>query len=229
MKFIFGNALWHLIMQSDMVSWLVLLTLLGMSVACWTIFLYKLAMNRIKQKHIQELKHKLNAAHTVEELILLQREYARTIPGYFLGSVLTTLKWQLEPNVADAKAASEGQLQNIQQHMYQVIDDLVHHEESYISFLSTSAAVAPLLGLFGTVWGLVHAFIGISEKQAADIAAVAPGIAQALTTTLAGLMVAIPAFVMFNYLNAQVRGFEQKLYALNDKVNLLIQRFFFVR
>ena len=131
-------------------------------------------MNHIKQKHIQELKHKLNAAHMLRKLILLQRD-AHTIPGYFLGSVLTTLKWQLEPNVADAKAAAEGQLQDIQQHMYQVIDT-VHHEESYISFLSTSAAVAPLLGLFGTVWGLVHAFIGISEKQPADIAAVARGL-----------------------------------------------------
>ncbi len=229
MKFIFGNALWHLIMQSDMVSWFVLLTLFAMSVICWTLFLYKLAMNRLKQKHIQELKHKLHNTHSVEELILLQREYARTVPGYFLGSILTTVKEQLEPNVIEQRAPTEQQFHAIQQHMYQVIDDLVHQEESSLSFLSTSAAIAPLLGLFGTVWGLIHAFIGISEKQAADIAAVAPGIAQALTTTLAGLMVAIPAFVMFNYLSGQVRSFEQKLYALNDKLNLLVQRIFFVR
>ena len=228
MKFIFGNALWHLIMQSDAVSWMVLLTLLGMSIACWSLFLYKFTMNRIKQQHIQELNHKLLSVSTIEELILLQREYARTIPGYFMGTVLTTLKWQLETHT-DEKSFSEGQFQNIQQHMFQVLDDIVHKEESYLSFFSTSAAISPLLGLFGTVWGLVHAFIGISEKQAADIAAVAPGIAQALTTTLAGLLVAIPAFIMFNYLAAQMRNFEQKLYTLNDKLSLLIQRFFFVR
>lgn len=229
MKFIFGNALWHLIMQSDAVSWMVLLILLTLSIACWSLFIYKFTLNRIKQQHIQELNLKLHAVSSVEELVLLQREYARTIPGYFLGTILTTLKWQLEANTAESKPVSEGQFQNIQQHMFQVIDDIIHKEESYLSFFSTSAAISPLLGLFGTVWGLVHAFIGISEKQAADIAAVAPGIAQALTTTLAGLLVAIPAFVMFNYLAAQMKGFEQKLYTLNDKLSLLIQRFFFVR
>ncbi|MCL5874845.1 MAG: MotA/TolQ/ExbB proton channel family protein [Candidatus Dependentiae bacterium] len=229
MKFIFGNALWHLIMQSDLVSWIVLFVLLAMSVACWTLFLYKITMNRLKQKHIQELKQKLQSVRSVEELILLQREYARTVPGYFLGSVLTTIKEQLESNIAEQRPATEEQFQAIQQHLYQVIDDLVHQEESSIAYLSTCAAVAPLLGLFGTVWGLVHAFIGISEKQAADIAAVAPGIAQALITTLAGLLVAIPAFVMFNYLAGKVRSFEQKLYGLQDRVNLLVQRLFFVR
>ncbi|MCL5875158.1 MAG: MotA/TolQ/ExbB proton channel family protein [Candidatus Dependentiae bacterium] len=229
MKFIFGNALWHLIMQSDLVSWIVLFVLLAMSVACWTLFLYKITMNRLKQKHIQELKQKLQSVRSVEELILLQREYARTVPGYFLGSVLTTIKEQLESNIVEQRPATEEQFQTIQQHLYQVIDDLVHQEESSISYLSTCAAVAPLLGLFGTVWGLVHAFIGISEKQAADIAAVAPGIAQALITTLAGLLVAIPAFVMFNYLAGKVRSFEQKLYGLQDRVSLLVQRLFFVR
>ena len=84
------------------------------------------------------------------------------------------------------------------------VDAIVVHEESYLPFLSTSAAVAPLLGLFGTVWGLIHAFMRISEKQVADITTVAPGIAEALVTTLAGLFVAIPALIMFNYLNIQL-------------------------
>ena len=78
-------------------------------------------------------------------------------------------------------------------------------EESYLPFLFTSASVSPLLGLFGTVWGLVHAFIRISEKQSADITTVAPGIAEALITTLAGLLVAVPALVMYHYLIAQIR------------------------
>ena len=71
--------------------------------------------------------------------------------------------------------------------------------------LSVSAAVSPLLGLFGTVWGLVHAFVRIGELQTADIATVAPGIAEALITTLAGLMVAIPALVMYHYVANKIR------------------------
>ena len=80
------------------------------------------------------------------------------------------------------------------------------------------------MGLFGTVWGLIQAFMAIGEKQSADIAAVAPGIAQALTTTLAGLLVAIPAFVMFSYLSWQLKSLEQKLMQFADRSVLVIQK-----
>ena len=86
----------------------------------------------------------------------------------------------------------------MQRYLAQTVDVVMAHEESYVSLLATSAAIAPLLGLFGTVWGLVHAFMSIHELQSADIATVAPGIAEALITTLVGLMLAIPALVMFN-------------------------------
>ncbi len=81
-----------------------------------------------------------------------------------------------------------------------------------------------MLGLFGTVWGLVHAFVSISQKQSADIATVAPGIAEALITTLAGLMVAIPALVMFVYLNTMVKDIEQKSMNLADRFILIAHR-----
>ena len=77
---------------------------------------------------------------------------------------------------------------------------MILHDEAYVPILSSCAAVAPLLGLFGTVWGLIHAFLQISQTQVADLATVAPGISEALITTLAGLMVAIPALIMYNYL-----------------------------
>src|SRR5690606_39141859 len=95
--------------------------------------------------------------------------------------------------------------QHIERNIDQLVDDVLTHEESYLPVLSTSAAIAPLLGLLGTTWGLVHSFMRISEKQTADIATVAPGIAEALVTTFAGLVVAIPALIMYNYLVVQVR------------------------
>jgi biopolymer transport protein TolQ len=98
------------------------------------------------------------------------------------------------------------------------------HNEEYLAVLSSSAAVAPLLGLFGTVWGLIHAFIRISETQVADIATIAPGIAEALITTLAGLLVAIPALVMFNYLHTKTRALEQQLITLADRITFIFQQ-----
>src|SRR6185436_18291996 len=101
----------------------------------------------------------------------------------------------------------------VQENNSQIIDDMMYQEESYLTLISTSGGVATLLGLFGTIWGLIHSFVRISELKSADVLTVAPGIAEALITTLVGLMVAIPAIVMFNFLSTQNREIEQRLVA----------------
>ena len=106
------------------------------------------------------------------------------------------------------------------------LDEMMHHEERYLTVLSTAASVSPLLGLFGTVWGLVQAFIKIGEQQSADIAAVAPGIAEALITTIAGLLVAIPALILYSYLTSQVRSVEQQLCAVGDACNVIMLNYY---
>jgi biopolymer transport protein TolQ len=121
-------------------------------------------------------------------------------------------------------ATQAGELVN--QQIDQSLDELVHEEESYLPLVSTSAGVSTLLGLFGTIWGLIHAFIRISQMQSADIATVAPGIAEALITTLAGLMVAIPSTVMYNVLVVQVRKLEHKYLMLADKITMLFEPLF---
>lgn len=225
MKLFSGNSLWQLVLQSDSVSWFVLLTLLCMSISCWTIFFYKLSLNKLKQKQIDDILNKLFAVRSLQELLVFQQQISHTIPGQLIAKGMRVIDWQLESN---AKRGIQGilaeQADDLEQQLYQAADELVHKEESYMSLLSTSGAIAPLLGLFGTVWGLIHAFVGISQSQSADIAAVAPGIAQALTTTLAGLIVAIPAVVMFNYLSWKIRSFEQKVVTLVERVYLIMQR-----
>ncbi len=71
--------------------------------------------------------------------------------------------------------------------------------ESYLTFLATTGSTAPFIGLFGTVWGIMNAFRGIGAAGSASLAVVAPGIAEALITTAAGLAAAIPAVVAYNY------------------------------
>lgn len=219
-----GNAMWHLIMQSDAVSKGVMLLLLIMSVICWTIFLYKIILFRIKSKQLQQSIRVLSSIDSFEKLLEEISALRGTIPGYFLSKNVHFLKSLLSQE--HHRVLSEEQLELIEQNVDQAINDLVHIEEKYVPFLSTCAAVAPLLGLFGTVWGLVHSFIRISEQQTADIATVAPGIAEALMTTLAGLMVAIPAVVMFNVLSSNVRYLEQKLLKLASYFMTQVQRQF---
>lgn len=225
MSILSGNAVWRLILQSDVVSWSVLFILFALSLACWTLFLLKFATLRTQIKKTQELCSLLPHVKTVDELLALHARFAKTIPGYFLIKQLKSAEWYLEGNIASGvQSLLPWQLNQLEGQGFTLIDEIVSDQEQMFTVLSTSAAVSPLLGLFGTVWGLIQAFIAIGEKQSADITAVAPGIAQALTTTLAGLIVAIPAFVMVNQLSQISKQLEQKLVQLSERSQAIIQR-----
>ena len=90
--------------------------------------------------------------------------------------------------------------------------------ERTLTFLATTASTTPFIGLFGTVWGIMNAFQGLSTAQSATIQAVAPGIAEALVTTAVGLLAAIPAVMAYNHfirqvqvLTADMEGFSAEL------------------
>lgn len=220
-----GNTLWLLVRQSDLVTKLVLLLLLCMSIICWAIFFYKIILLRLKRRQLNQMLMQLREVQTFEEMRVIASGMIDTLPGFFLKKNLFVLKSLLEHD-ATKTALTVKECSYLQQQIEQTLDDLMRTEESYLPFLFTSASVSPLLGLFGTVWGLVHAFIRISEKQSADITTVAPGIAEALITTLAGLLVAVPALVMYHYLTVQVRVIEHNLFMIADKFNWIVQRLF---
>jgi len=90
--------------------------------------------------------------------------------------------------------------------------------------LATIGAVAPFVGLFGTVWGIMNAFIGISEAHTTNLAVVAPGIAEALLATALGLVAAVPAVVIYNYLVRQIAGYRALLGDASAQVLLLVSR-----
>ncbi len=216
-----GNSLWQLVYQSDTVSKFVLLILLGMSIACWAVFLGKLALLRIKEQQFKNINKKAQAAKTVATVVEIASSARNTAPAYFISRNLTFLK-EIVSDVHQKINPYEWEL--LERNIDNNIDAMLLHNEEYLAVLSSSAAVAPLLGLFGTVWGLIHAFIRISETQVADIATIAPGIAEALITTLAGLLVAIPALVMFNYLHTKTRALEQQLITLADRITFIFQQ-----
>lgn len=218
---VWGNSLWQLVRQTDGISKGVLLVLLFMSIACWTIFLYKIMVLRKKNREMRAVQQRLAYAASIEEVMAIVKEYADTVPGLFLASTLQFLH-----TLKNADMPGERKWHLLQEHLEESIDVIVEQESSYIPVLSTSAVVSPLLGLFGTVWGLIHAFVRISEKQCADIATIAPGIAEALITTLGGLMVAVPALVMAHVVATRVRNLEYRLITLSHRVNMLVRILF---
>ena len=222
MKLFLGNSLWHLVTQADGMTKIVLGSLLFASVVCWTIILYKFVLLNIKQRQLKNVLKKARKITSLEGLLDLANENTKTFPGHLVAEQLNATKELLEHKkliTADDKSELEDQ-------RLSVVEDMVYQENSYLSILSVTAAVSPLLGLFGTVWGLMHSFISISEKQTADITTIAPGIAEALLTTIGGLMVAIPVSIMYYFLREQVGSIEHQLNQLSDRLAVVVTKVF---
>lgn len=217
-----SNSLWQLVVQSDTMSKGVLCILFCMSVLCWTIFIGKLALLSLKERQLKVVNKRAQLAKTIADITAISTISPKTTPGYFIAKNLSFIKELTQGNMNQKLNTFEWEM--FERNMNNTVDAIIMHNEEYFSVLSACAAVAPLLGLFGTIWGLIHSFMRISESQIADIATIAPGIAEALITTIAGLVVAIPALIMFNYLHAKSRILEHNLIILADRMAFIMQQ-----
>ena len=93
-----------------------------------------------------------------------------------------------------------------------------------LNFLATTGSVAPFVGLFGTVWGIMNSFFQIGQQQSTSLAVVAPGISEALFATAIGLFAAIPAVIAYNRFSHRVNAYEARLHRFSDRLNAQISR-----
>ena len=225
MKFFVGNALWHLFVQSDAMTAGIMFGFLVASILCWTLIFYKWTSIARKRSLVGQASKEMYTAHTFEQLLAVSYAYGTSLVGKLITDQLNLVRMTLK-NEKSKKKLTEQDMQILEGHRLSLIEDMMHQEESSLWILSLCAAVGPLVGLFGTVWGLMHAFINISEKQIADIVTMAPGIAEALLTTLGGLLVAIHALVMFHYLQGEIREIEHRLYQVSDRLDGIVRATF---
>ena len=215
-------GLWQVIGSTDLISKLVLLSLLGMSIGCWALAVYKYLSLRAKMIALKQAQALLQNVKTIDDFISRMTVMQDTFAGVIITGFLTDFKKMLRL-YDNNKAIADTDWYLFQTAIQQRVDDALAEEDALTIALTTAAQASPLLGLFGTVWGLIHSFMAIAEQRSADISAVAPGIAEALTTTLAGLLVAIPALILFSYLQSNMRKFEQKLIELADTCTWLMR------
>jgi biopolymer transport protein TolQ len=102
-------------------------------------------------------------------------------------------------------------LEEVERSLQITAQDEISYMERYLAFLGTTGTVGPLLGLFGTVWGIMDAFYGIGLKGSGDIGALAPGLAEALINTTGGLFVAIPAVIAYNYFAEKIKDMATRM------------------
>jgi biopolymer transport protein TolQ len=128
---------------------------------------------------------------------------------------------------AKADDAGLGDIESIERALSRARTMAITEMENKVPFLATTASAAPFIGLFGTVWGIMNSFRNIGAKGAANLATVAPGIAEALVATAIGLVAAIPAVMGYNYLSRRIRVISAEMETFtNDFLNIIRRRFF---
>ncbi|HBR22339.1 MAG TPA: Tol-Pal system subunit TolQ [Nitrospiraceae bacterium] len=180
----------QLILQAGYVVKVVLLILLFFSVVSWAIIFYKYRYISRANKETDVFLRSYRAGRDLKGLLTA----VRSINLYPLANIF---KFTSSENIVD-KAEIKRSLRR-----FSALESA--KLEKYLSFLATTGSTTPFIGLFGTVWGIMNAFRGIGAAGSASLAVVAPGIAEALITTAAGLAAAIPAVIAYNYYLSRAR------------------------
>lgn len=235
---LFNSAAWQLVRQMDWIALLILLGLFCASILCLAIIAFKYLLFKKHSQQLNTLTKRMKHIQTFNELIATIKEFKDSIGGKLLHNSMQDLRLLVQQQQSISSSLQEAtdapkpaqlkqdELAHLELCVNQNIDTILLEEENYLPVLSASATTAPLVGLFGTIWGLIHAFIDISQEKSADIATVAPGMAEALIVTLAGLVVAIPAMVAHYYFSHQLRKFEFQLSEVGDKFMYCVKQSF---
>ena len=214
--------------ESDIVVQFVLLLLSAASVISWTIIftkVYQLWTARKASLRFASVfwgTEDLSSIHTASLELIASPTAVVFQTGYHL---LQQEKQKASPPAsAGASSSHQLRLNSIEQLVRRTQQEQESRLERRLLHLATVSSAAPFVGLFGTVWGIMNAFRGLSAAQASSIQAVAPGIAQALIATAVGLAAAIPAVVAYNYFTARVQEFTDAMDNVINRFLLLAQR-----
>ncbi len=227
----FNASLFDMVVNAGFVVKLVLLVLLIFSVISWAIILMKYFNIR---KVTRENEHFLSAYMKSTKLSEILPEAKRcrdsTLAEVFragyteLGKLSRTVRGN--PLGKDVDASGQGleiaDIDNVERAMNRACGAEATKMEATLGFLATTGSASPFIGLFGTVWGIMDTFKGIGARGSATLAVVAPGISEALIATAAGLAAAIPAVVLYNYFqnNIKVMIMEMESFAY-ELLNIL--------
>jgi len=217
----------ELISQSSGVVLAVLLLLIAFSLISWYIIGYKALYLRRAQAESIEFLENFWQSKRLDAIYQLSEGLKRSpISQVFRAGYVELSK--LKSGEADGTISGHlGGLENVDRALRRAQVSETTQLESMVPFLATTGSAAPFVGLFGTVWGIMNAFINIGAKQSATLATVAPGIAEALIATAIGLAAAIPAVMAFNYFNARVRVLTAEMESFSADFLNIVKRHFF--
>lgn len=210
-----------LVMHASLVVQLVMAGLLLVSLASWTIIFGKLFGLRNVRGANEEFEREFWAGSNLNDLYndAIKRADGASLERIFASGMREFMKLR-ERRVSDAGALLDGARRAMRASFQRELDTV----ESNLSFLATVGSVSPYVGLFGTVWGIMHAFVGLANLQQVSLATVAPGIAEALVATAIGLFAAIPAVIAYNRFARDIDRIAMQMETFIEEFSNILQR-----
>src|SRR4051794_27033153 len=211
-----------LFLQADLVVKIVMLLLLAASVWVWAIVFEKLTTLRRANREAAAFEDRFWSGGSLDELY--EEEGAK--PNHPLAAVFGAAmgEWKRSAQVAGADLSRGSVRDRVDRAINVTVQREMDRMERWMVFLASVGATAPFIGLFGTVWGIMHSFSAIAAMHNTNLAVVAPGIAEALFATAIGLVAAIPAVLAYNQISTSLARFAARMEAFGSEFSAILSR-----
>ena len=217
-------SMWSLFIHADWVVQLVMIMLIFASIWCWTIIFAKFIKLKSLKSTAEKFEESFWSGGSLESLY----DRIGTRPTDPLSSIFAVAMREWRRSATNGKVVSKDLRETLHQRIERVMNLTLNREmeslEHNLSFLASVGSTAPFIGLFGTVWGIMHSFQGIAQMQSTNLAVVAPGIAEALFATAIGLIAAIPAVLAYNKISTELGRYANRLESFATEFSAIISR-----
>ena len=225
---------WELFKQATIVVKAVILILILFFHACLYIVIYKSIVIRRARSQTKAFLELFWGSRSYDEVYEQSGRFsASPVAQLFKAGYLELAKLKSRDGPYGANDArvsmiekDMGQIEIIERALNRAYTEELTKIEGMIPFLATTGSTAPFIGLFGTVWGIMHSFMSITDEKSVSLITVAPGIAEALIATAIGLVAAVPAVIAYNYFLRRIRVVSASMTAFSDDFLNITKRYF---
>jgi biopolymer transport protein ExbB len=208
---------WSMFLSADIIVKAVMIGLAFASLVTWTIFIAKMAELTLVQRSLRAALGKIADSRSLAEA-----QFALGSSGTILSSLLAAA--MREARLSAGISSDAGVKERAASSFAEIVRAESRRIRLGMGVLATIGATSPFVGLFGTVWGIMNSFIGISKSQTTNLAVVAPGIAEALLATAIGLVAAIPAVIIYNHFSRVTKGYLELVGRSSGAAGRLLSR-----
>ncbi|MBR1193319.1 tonB-system energizer ExbB [Bradyrhizobium sp. AUGA SZCCT0169] len=208
---------WSMFKSADVLVKAVMIGLAFASLLTWTIFIAKMIEMTVIQRKLRNALKKISDSRSLAEA-----QFALGAKSNVLSSLLAAA--MREARLSAGISSDAGIKERAASSFAEIVRAEARRIRLGMGLLATIGATSPFVGLFGTVWGIMNSFIGISKSQTTNLAVVAPGIAEALLATAIGLVAAIPAVIIYNHFSRVTKGYLELVGRASGAAGRLLSR-----